>query len=159
VSRPRFLAVKPRKVGSPKAVVAAIYDQVGGVARVLVKFAGTVKQTTAYAYADNDCPDEISFAKVCALTEPGVTAGAEYLALLAGGVFLPVTPEKADLNALCADDARANGEAIATLLHALKDGKLSRPEAIRALKKIDDALRAITALRSVVDQEAKRQPE
>ncbi len=157
MSRPPFLAVKPRKIGTPKAVVAETYRQAGGVDRVMVKIG--VGKSTAYAFTDDTAPDQISFARVAALTEPGVTAPAEFLALLAGGVFLPIVPEHADLNTLCADDARAHGEAMATVFAELHAGKLNKSGAAKALAKIDDALRAFTALRVVVDEEVKRPPE
>jgi hypothetical protein len=155
--RPAFLPVKPRTIGTPKAAVAEMYRQAGGVERVMVRIG--VGKSVAYAFTDEREKDEISFARVAALTGPTVPAGAEYLALLAGGVFLPIVPEHANLNKICADDARSHGEAIAAVLADLHAGKLKHAGAAIALAKIDDALRAITALRAVVDEEVKRPPE
>lgn len=154
MSRPAFLAVKPREIGTPKRAMADLFDQLGGIKRVMVKLQLGHSQT--YAFTDPRSPEEISFAKVAAITEPGATAAAEYLALLAGGVFLPIAPEEADINALCADDVKAHGKAIASVVTAMADGQLTRPERLRAREKVLVALRALTGLYAALADESDR---
>jgi hypothetical protein len=153
VSRRAFQPVKPREITSPKHAVGELFEQNGGLKHVMVKLA--IGKTTAYAFTDPQAPDEISFARVSALTGPEATAAASYLALLAGGVFLPVAPEDADVSTLCADDLRAHGEAVACLVDGLRDGKLTNGEAKKALEKILGALRTLAGLYAVVTQGVK----
>ncbi len=154
MSRPAFKPVARREITSPKFAVGELFAQNDGVKHVMVKLG--VGKTTAYAFTDEQAPDEISFARVAALTGPKAPACASYLALLAGGVFLPIAPEDADMSTLCADDLRAHGEAVACVVDGLRDGKLTNGEGRKALEKILAALRALTGLYAVVSEEAKK---
>lgn len=154
MSRAPFNPVKPREIGTPAHCISRLFQQLGGVERAMVKLG--VKKSAAYGYSDGT--ETMSFAQVAAVTDRVGTAGAEYLALLAGGVFLPIAPEEADVQALCADNARAHGEAVASVVEALADGRLTNGEAKAALAKIDAELRALTGLRAVIAQEARKPP-
>lgn len=154
MSRPAFNPVKPREIGTPEKCIAELFEQAGGIKRVMVKLG--VSQSTAYGYTERDTDCALSFARVAALTEPGVTAGAEYLSLLAGGVHLPIAPEESDPATLCAADVRAHGEAIAAVIADLDGHVVSAEEARAALVKIDAALRTLTGLRAAMVQAAAK---
>ena len=147
--RPAFNPVKPCDPELPKAVVRRLFVQAGGITRVAVRLG--LKEPTVYALADPGVDDEITFARVAALTEPGNPAAAEYLAGLAGGFFQPVEGcPLGDAQSLTAAAAREHGEFIAVMVAALVDGKVTADEARVALPEIDDALRELCRLRAVL---------
>ena len=147
MTRRAFSPVKPRPAGAPKSCLADLFAQAGGVQRVMVRLG--LGQSQVYAYADPQSPEEISFARVAALTDTQCTAAAEYLAALAGGGFLPGPAiEGADVGALTADSMREHGEAMACLVADIADGKLDRDEVRRSLPELDDAVAALLALRA-----------
>lgn len=148
MTRAPFTPVKPRAVGTPKAAVSSLVAQAGGIPHVMVKLG--IGQSDAYAWTDPQSPKEMSFARVAALTGPDCTAGAEYLAQLAGGLFLPMPSAKTPIGSLTAETVRRHGAAAARLVEALADNKLSQAEAAGALPEIDQALRALALLRSTV---------
>ena len=148
VSRPAFVPVKPIDPGLPKAAVRRLFDQAGGIKRAAVRL--TLKQSQTYAYADPGESDEISFARVAALTGPETTAGAEYLAQLAGGVFLPIAMADASVGDLTAQSIREHGEACAELVRALTDQTITGRERVAALAELDQAIRVLVQLRCAV---------
>lgn len=148
MSRPAFDPVKPRDPELPKAAVARLFNEAGGVQNVAVLLA--LKPAQIYAFADPGQPEEISFARVAALTAPQATAAAEYLAGRAGGVFLPIDAPDGDVGALTAESITQHGEAIASIVAALADGRLTGPERSKALQELDEALRALVQLRCAV---------
>jgi hypothetical protein len=152
MTRPAFKPVKPRQYDSPKACIAELFAERGGVENVMVLLG--LGRTTTYAFADPREAEEISFARVAALTVPDAPAAAEYLARRAGGVFLPVIPEEADLAALCADDMRAHGEALAGVVATLS-APATGEQLQGELAKIDSALRTLAGLRAVASHALK----
>jgi len=149
MTRPSFQPVKPCDPELPKAAVRRLVDQNGGIKRVAVKLG--LGPTQTYAVTDPTAPDELSFARVAALTSNEAPAAAEYLALLAGGVFLPVgCVAAADVRGLTAESAREHGEAIGALIAVLADGLISPSEARRALVEVDDSLRTLCGLRALL---------
>lgn len=145
-----FNPVKPRDHGSPKAAVAALFAECGGIKRVAVLLPGA-KKSQLYGYTDPGDDAEIRYVQVAALTRPGCTAAAEYLAHLAGAVLLPI----GDVDGPCvvqlsAAAARQHGEAIARVVEAMADGRMSAAEARGALPELDDALRALAQLRAMI---------
>ena len=79
-----FHPVKPCDPDLPKSAVRRLFDQVGGVKLAALRLSLGLSQT--YAFADPQVHEEITFARVAALTSPAAPAAAEYLAGLAGGV-------------------------------------------------------------------------
>lgn len=148
MTRAPFRPVKPRVVGTPKAAVSALVDQAGGIPHVMVRLG--IGQSDAYAWTDPQSPKEMSFARVAALTGPDGTAGVEYLAQLAGGLFLPMPRHATPIGSLTAEAVRRHGTAAARLIEALADNKLSQAEARAALPELDSAVRALALLRSTV---------
>ncbi len=153
MTRPAFKAQKPVSALLPKAAVQRLYDQFGGIERVAARL-GYRGTSQLYAMADASDPAEISFAQVVQLTGPDAPAAAEYLAQIAGGVFLPLPAPTSPIAALTATAMREAGEAAADLVEALSDG-LTAAEAAKALTDIDNAVRAWSQLRSRVADEAR----
>lgn len=144
--------VKPREPGSVKEAVGRAYAQAGGAKR-----AGVILQlghSQTYAFADPDAPQHMTLAQAAALTSRRVTALAEYLSLLAGGVFLKLVERQddAELHALTAESAHQFGEALSEMVGSLGDGKLTKEEAGRCVAQVDDAMRALAELRSRLQQ-------
>lgn len=152
MSRAPFNPIKPRQPGTVKAAIAALITEAGGVPLVQVKLGMGTSQV--YAYTDPQAADEITFAKVAALTAASCSAAAEYLCALAGGAFLPGAPPEGDIRALTAESVREHGEAIATLLEHMSDGKLSADEARSALPDLDQAVQSLMALRALLLERA-----
>jgi hypothetical protein len=149
MSRGAFVPVKPCDPELPKAAVRRLVDQNGGIKRTAVKLG--LRETQTYAVTDPGMPDEISFARVAALTSHEAPAGTEYLALLAGGVFLPIDcASGADVRGLTAEVAREHGDAIGALIAAMADNRITPPEARSALVEVDDCLRTLCGLRSLL---------
>lgn len=154
MTRPPFNPVKRRQPGTPKAAIADLIAQAGGVPRVQVRLGLGASQV--YAYTDPQAADEMSFARVAALTDGSAPAAAEYLAALAGGAFAPGAPAGgADVQALTAESVRVHGEAIAVLLERLSDGQLSGAEARSALPDVDEAVQTLMALRAQLIERAR----
>lgn len=114
-----------------------------------------VGESQVYAYADPESPEQISFARVAALTDEQTPAAAEYLTGLAGGVFLPIPRSDTPIGALTAEAIRKQSQAAADLVDALADGRITRAEAIAALPELEAALRAWAQLRSSVAEIAQ----
>ena len=157
MTRAAFDPVKPIDPGLPKAAVRRLFDQAGGVKRAAVKL--QLSQSQTYTFADPGEPDEISFARVAALSGPDTTAGAEYLALLAGGVFLPIAAPNASLGDLTADSICQHGEACAELVRALTDQTIDPKEKGSALRELDEAIAALVRLRARVVAEGVTGPK
>lgn len=144
-----FNPVKPRDPGTPKHAVSRLFDQAGGLKRVAVLMPD-VRKSQLYAYTDDRDEAQMRFVDVAALTRPGCDAAAEYLAMLAGGVFLPLPEGDGAIHADLSKAALAHGEAVAVLARALGDGKLTPAEARQALDELDDAVRTVAQLRARV---------
>lgn len=141
-----FSPIKNRDYGSSKAAVARLFEQAGGVPAVQELL--DLSRTRVYAFADPDSSNELSFARVAAITrETGAQAAAEYLALLAGGAFLPVAEaaEPGDWHAIAARASRKNARTISALLDALSEenespGEVDEAEARRLLELVDQQI-------------------
>ncbi len=151
--RGNFSPVKPIDADLPKAAVRRLFDQVGGIKRTAARL-GYRGESHVYAMADPSDATEITFAQVVALTGPEAPACAEHLAIVAGGVFLPMPSASSAIGALTGAAMRESGEAAAELLEALTDG-LTPDEAAKALIEIDQAVRAWSQLRAKVGAVAK----
>jgi hypothetical protein len=149
MTRRAFNPVKPRDPELPKAAIGRMLDQAGGAKNACITIGRSLSQT--YAYADEAVSDEMTFAHVVALTSPIVTAGAEYLALRAGGVFVPIaTPDAGDLGECTAESIQQSGEACAEIVKAMANGVIDDQERPAALRELDEAIRALVRLRSAI---------
>jgi len=139
-----FRPMKPRDGETPKGAISDLFDQVGGVKEVVVRLG--VGKSQAYAYTDHQSHEEITFARVAALTGPGASAAAEYLASRAGGVFcaLPTATGGCPM-ALTADAVREHGEAVAAALEA-QAGKSTPAARAKVRKELEESICAQAAL-------------
>jgi hypothetical protein len=145
-----FSPIKPRPYGTPKAAVAKLFEAAGGASVVMELL--NLSRTRVYALTDPNDEAEISFARVCALTEArAATPCAEHLAALAGGLFLPLAAApQADWHAMAAAASTRSGQTIAALLDALSPeddtpGEITAEEARVLIEQVDEQL-AILAL-------------
>ncbi|WP_439611482.1 phage regulatory CII family protein [Reyranella sp.] len=146
MTRPTFNPQTPCDPEMPKAAVRRVYEQLGGVKRAAIRLGRGKTQT--YDYASMERPDELTFTQACALTGAESPALAEYLAMLAGGVFLPVACTAADALQLTAEAVRQNGEAMGAIVAGVQDGTLDAAEARTALVELDEAIGGLCSLRS-----------
>ncbi|WP_289296495.1 phage regulatory CII family protein [uncultured Reyranella sp.] len=144
-----FAPVVPCPPEEPKAAVRRLFDQNGGIDRVAIKLG--LQPPYVYSIAHPGTKDELTFARAAALTSSEAPAAAEYLALLAGGVFLPIDcAADSDVRSLTADVAREHGEAISGLIVAIADNRITSAEARSALVEVDDCLRTLCGLRALL---------
>lgn len=149
MTRPAFKPVKRQDPELPKAAVALLIDQAGGVKNACITISRSPSQI--YAYADQAVSDEMTFAQVVALTTPASPACAEYLSLRAGGVFVPIAPAgDDDLGAHTAESIKQSGEACAEIVQAMANGVIDDHERPNAIRELDEAIRALVNLRSAI---------
>lgn len=148
MTRRAFSPVKPIDPELPKAAVRRLIDQAGGVPRAAIRIGRA--SSTVYAYADQQASDEMTFAQVAQLTSSTAPAAAEYLALLAGGVFFPMPAADSEIGELTAESIERHGDAVAEVVRAMHDGKMSDDERPSAIGEIDEAIRALVHLRTAV---------
>lgn len=139
-----FRPMKPREADSPKAVIADLYNQIGGVKEVMFRF--DIGKSQAYAYTDEQSAEQISFARVVSLTTPASPAAAEFLASRAGGVFcaLPQTSGGCPMS-MTADAMREHGEGVAAALEAMT-GKPTPAGRAKVRKELEESICALAAL-------------
>jgi hypothetical protein len=153
MSRAAFQPVKPIDPESPKFAIRRLVDQAGGVPRAAIRIG--VAPPTLYAYCDPGVSDEITFARVAALTCSATSAAAEYLAHLAGGVFLPIPAIDGTLGALTAEAMKEHAEACASIVNAMADGRIDDGERQRSIRELDEAIAALVHLRQAVQRHGK----
>lgn len=141
-----FLPQKPRAYGDPKSVVGDLIEGNGGAKAVAHRLG--LHLSMIYAFADPASDKDMSFARVASLTSADNTAGVEYLAMLAGGAFMPLPRGEGSMMTLTADLAREVGETVSRIVTGLADGAMDLPETEGALKEIEDDLAIIMALRT-----------
>lgn len=148
-----FRPTKPRRHGTLHAALSRAIDQVGG----LEEAAEVIRRSTNWLYTAAD-PDverrkkaTLSLEDAIALGREGGVALAEFHALSVGGLFLPPVPSTAPaaVQAALAAYAKESGEALAEVISRASDGVFDRRDAEAALKEIDEALRALMALRAL----------
>lgn len=139
---------KPRTPGSVKEAVDMLFEQAGGRKRVAELF--DLGPSQIAALTDERTHEHLSCERAAGLTSPRAPVMAELFSLRAGGVFLPIAPEDADLGGLLADDAKAHGDTVSEVVAALRDGKMDKKEAGIALGKVRRELQALTALHQAI---------
>lgn len=159
-------AVKPRHPGTLHAAVLGAVEELGldRAAHETIRSTGWLYDATddSRSPTRRDClTDESLDGRQAArplyedareLSRAGATALAIDLATLAGGAFLPIAVDTdlAAAHAAVANFSLQSGEAISETVQCVADGKLCPADARKALPLIDDALRALMALRAVV---------
>lgn len=145
---------KPREPGSIKDAVTTLFDQLG---RKIVGAKLSLSPSQVSALTDPLSPEKLTLERAVMLSGPEGTAMAEFFALMCRGVFLPLSPEGADLSNLAASDVRAHCEVTAEIIAAMHDGKMDRAEAIAALPKVRLSLRILVGLYAAVESIVKQQ--
>ncbi len=145
MTRRAFSPVKPIDPELPKAAVRRLIDQAGGVPRAAIRIGRA--SSTVY---------EMTFAQVAQLTAPPTPACAEYLAMLAGGVFFPMPASDSEIGELTAESIERHGDAVAEVVRAMCDGKMTDDERSAAIVEIDGAIRALVHLRTAVSGKPPR---
>ncbi len=138
----------PAEYGTDKAVLAAMYEDIGGPKRAAVVLGYGATKT--YDLANPDHPEEtVQYRHMRQLTVAGGTAAAEDLAHLAGGVFLPL-PKAGEgvLAGLTAEMLRQSGMTAAELMQAMLDGKVTRDEALAGLQSLDELQVLLSTMRA-----------
>lgn len=148
MTRPAFKPVKPRDPELPKAAIGRMIGQAGGIKNACIVIGRSPSQTAAYT--DEAVGDQMTFAQVVALTTPASPACAEYLALRAGGVFLPIEPPDGDIGAHTACSIKQSGEACAEIVQAMRDGRIDAAERPNVVRELDEAIRTLVQLRLAV---------
>ncbi|WEK50336.1 MAG: hypothetical protein P0Y66_22285 [Candidatus Kaistia colombiensis] len=130
--------------------------------QVAADFEG-ISKYTIYKALDPDQRDDIGFGRVARLTSKfGMTAPAEFLATLAGGVFLPVSQDHEGAWAeLSADVADHIGQLLAEIFRDLSpasDGgtEITPPEADRILRDLEVVTRAVATMTSLARKASGR---
>jgi hypothetical protein len=147
-----FNPVKERPYGEPKEVVARLFEEAGGVPKVMEIL--ELSRTRVYALADPDSSNEISYARVAKLTETGAPAAAQHLATLAGGIFIPIDKsDDADWLALAGEASVRNARNIGALMESLSEtarspGEVDQQEARELLKILDEQLGVLARQRA-----------
>lgn len=145
--------MKPRSPGTLHAAVRSAAEELG-----YQTAADLVERSESWVHSAGD-PDRdpnkaanLTYAQARAWSRGGATALASDLAVLAGGAFLPVSidPDLDAAHAAVAAFSLESGEAVSAIVQCVADGKLCAADARKSIPQIDDALRALMALRSVV---------
>jgi hypothetical protein len=159
-----FKPVKDRPYGDPKSVVAAMFEEAGGVPAVMELL--ELSRTRVYALADPDATNEISYSRIAKLTEStGATSAAKDLAYLAGGIFMPL--DKSDDDnwlSLAGEASRKHARNITALMDSLSEterspGEIDEQEAREILKVLDQQLAVLARQRSKLARIAAGEPD
>ena len=148
-----FKPMKPRTPGSLHHALTRAINEVGGLSSA----ADLIQRQDNWLYkaADPDVDERrkatLSYEEARTLSRSGAVALAEDLALLAGGVFLPPIADAAPkaLQMALSVYATESGEALAEIIRRAADGDFSGRDAEASLKEIDEALRALMAVRDI----------
>lgn len=148
-----FKPMKPRRPGSLHHALTRAINEVGGLSAA----ADLIQRQEPWIYkaADPDVDERrkatLSYEEARTLSRSGAVALAEDLALLAGGVFLPPVADMAPkaLQMALSTYAAESGEALAEIIRRAADGDFSQRDAQASIKEIDEALRALMAVRAI----------
>jgi hypothetical protein len=162
--------MKPRLAEGPHAALARFLREIaelrgedaGQGVRIAAEFEG-IDPGTLYKQLDPDQAGDVSFPRVCRLTQHfGATAAAEHLAALAGGVFLPVPQGGGpspwgELTASAGEDfARAMGDIVRALSPQSEGAAgVTQAEGRAILEKVDQAIRDMVRLRGLAQLAAE----
>lgn len=122
-----FRPTKPRPHGSTEDVVCRTYDEIGGVKQAA--FLMHLSTTQAYAYADHQEQDQISYDQMRRLVaSSGAQSPAHDMAALAGGAFIPQEADGTSFALLMSRSCEDWGRFVARVLEAQQDGELDAIE-------------------------------
>jgi hypothetical protein len=143
------IGYKNRTPGSLHEVLSRAFDQAGGVKTVADILPGRTVPRLYEATSEGLDPRhevQLSYAEVRLLARAGggrITALAEDIALLSGGMYLPpINPAAGSLGAQAGRLGREFGEAMAKIYADLEDGVMTPAEAAATLPQIREFLDA-----------------
>jgi hypothetical protein len=151
-----FKPIKPRAYGSTKELVGRAIQQAGGVDEACVILDRS--KSTVYGFTDDSEPHgHLSFdgaRRLTKLSAGKVTALAEDLSELAGGVFVPLSAPEGmatwpDIGALASSEG---SQFLQLLFRALKDNRLDVPERARLKRETHDCLRVFAGALAKLDE-------
>src|SRR5690606_24746917 len=132
---PAFKPYKTRPYNSSKAVVTELISQSGGREEAAEILERSVTQVASYT--DPETKDQISYDQVRRLIRSTKsTIPAEDLALLAGGIFVPMGAGTECFHALTARSAQEYGEFVSLVMQAISDGKLCKLDKQKIMREL-----------------------
>lgn len=165
----RGIGYKKRTPGSLHEVLSRAFDQAGGVKTVADILPNRTVPRLYEATSEGLDPRhevQLTYAEVRLLTRAGsgqVTALAEDLSLLSGGVYLPpMSPAAGSVGAQAGRLGREFGEAMAKIYADLEDGVMTPDEAKATLPQIREFLDAggdlYRMVQAVIDPHGSPEP-
>lgn len=145
----------PRKRGTLHAALTRAIDELGSADAV----GDVIQRPPGWVYdaANPHRPDgkkaTVSWADARALARAGAMSIAEDMAAEAGGVFMPPIPSTspAALHGALAAYLSEHGQAVAEIVKRAADGEIDKADAEASLSELDDALRTLMAVRSLLE--------
>lgn len=151
-----FKPIKPRAYGSTKELVGRALDQAGGIDEACVIL--DRGKSTVYGFTDDGEPhSNLTFDGARRLTKLGnVTALAEDLAQLAGGVFVPLSAPEGlmtwpDVGAVTSSEFSQFAQ---VLFRALRDHQIDPVERARLKRETHDVLRVFAGALAKLEEES-----
>lgn len=138
--RPAFKPMRRVPDGTTKSVIAHLYAQCDGAKEV--GFVLGLEKSQVYKLAEDGALTLDQVARLTHATQ--ATAGAEYLAALAGGQFIPVEPVDGDASELLKMAAKEFGEVMQSAVEMLSKGESKCGVTV---SEMDDAIRVLIAAR------------
>lgn len=155
-----FRTMKPRPAGSVYDAITLAYGQIdGGVTKAAEALNLSRPHVTGFSDPDAEGPKRVNMSLMQAgvlSSEAGCTALAEWLAIKAGGVFLPCPADVAgSLQDAIAHGASETGEAIsASVLAAVASTCLASKDVAR--RELREGIAALTTILAHMDAEAAK---
>jgi hypothetical protein len=143
---------KPRTPASAHDAIDRLIEACGGPKAVAAFL--SVRLGTVYGWTDPDVSQGAPFAQVCLLTEHHkVTAAAEHLALLAGGVFVPLPSDDGELDEHAASLTLETAEIVGEIIRCTRadsegGAKLTSAERAKLKRQAFDVMRVMSGILS-----------
>ena len=141
-----YQPLKPVKPGTTEAMLRKTYFESAGPAGVAQRMG--VKRSQAHAYADPNSPQRIAYDQIRSLVRAGAREPVHDLCALAGGHFVPGDAPGESVSALASRASREHGEAMARVVAALADGKVTAVEAAGIADEVQSQIRTLVAMQS-----------
>lgn len=149
--RPSYKPNKRVPEGTTKAVLAHLYSEAGGAEQVA--FVLGLGPARVYQLRDEGTLTLDDAARLTMVSGSAVVA--EYLATLAGGVFVPVDAAEGEISDLVASYAETSGDVLSKSVSALGDGVICEREWGPLASEIDAAIRILVAARQKITPGSK----
>jgi len=151
MTRPSYKPHKRVPDGTTKAVLAHLYSDAGGAEQVA--FILGLGPARVYQLRDEGSLTLDDAARLTMVS--GSPCVAEYLAILAGGTFIPSNPVDGDISDLVSRFAGESGNVLSKAVAALADGEICSREWGPLASDIDAAIRVLVAARQSITPEGR----